>query len=180
MAELCFLLSYRSSKWLRWLEKTKADDLGLKMHEHYNNTAAVINASLQITNKHGVYIATHRDRLKDGSFWKVNMHDIKGKAIHTLPDKWASFSNVTDIIKAAMYPNVLPSSTNPTRSYTINTIDAHLDMLMICHHLNKNVPEDLVFVDWRNRLKGLEQKIFLMIWVYLARWAMISCDGKSG
>ena len=132
-------------------EQIAAGALGLKIHEDWGSTPAVIDASLQIADKHDVQVAIHTDTLNEAGFLESTIAAIGGRVIHTYHTEGAGGGHAPDIIKAAMYPNVLPSSTNPTRPYTVNTIDEHLDMLMVCHHLNKSVPEDVAFADSRIR-----------------------------
>ncbi|WP_037587259.1 urease subunit alpha [Stenoxybacter acetivorans] len=132
-------------------EQIEAGALGLKIHEDWGSTAAVIDASLTIADEMDVQIAIHTDTLNEGGFLEDTMRAIDGRVIHTFHTEGAGGGHAPDIIKAAMYPNVLPASTNPTRPFTINTIDEHLDMLMVCHHLDKRVPEDVAFADSRIR-----------------------------
>jgi urease subunit alpha len=132
-------------------EQIAAGALGLKIHEDWGATAAVIDASLQVADEMDVQVAIHTDTLNEGGFLEDTMHAINGRVIHTFHTEGAGGGHAPDIIKAAMYPNVLPASTNPTRPFTVNTIDEHLDMLMVCHHLDKSVPEDVAFADSRIR-----------------------------
>ncbi|MCO6517374.1 urease subunit alpha [Snodgrassella sp.] len=132
-------------------EQVAAGALGLKIHEDWGATAAVIHASLQIADEMDVQVAIHTDTLNEGGFLEDTMQAIDGRVIHTFHTEGAGGGHAPDIIKAAMYPNVLPASTNPTRPFTVNTIDEHLDMLMVCHHLDKNVAEDVAFADSRIR-----------------------------
>lgn len=132
-------------------EQIAAGALGLKIHEDWGATAAVIDASLQVADEMDVQVAIHTDTLNEGGFLEDTMLAIDGRVIHTFHTEGAGGGHAPDIIKAAMYPNVLPASTNPTRPFTVNTIDEHLDMLMVCHHLDKNVAEDVAFADSRIR-----------------------------
>lgn len=132
-------------------EQIVAGALGLKIHEDWGATAAVIDASLQVADEMDVQVAIHTDTLNEGGFLEDTMQAIDGRVIHTFHTEGAGGGHAPDIIKAAMYPNVLPASTNPTRPFTVNTIDEHLDMLMVCHHLDKNVAEDVAFADSRIR-----------------------------
>ncbi|HWV31570.1 MAG TPA: urease subunit alpha [Dyadobacter sp.] len=132
-------------------EQIEAGALGLKIHEDWGATPAVIDASLTIADKLDVQVAIHTDTLNEAGFLEDTMNAINGRVIHTFHTEGAGGGHAPDIIKAAMYPNVLPASTNPTRPYTKNTIDEHLDMLMVCHHLSKNIPEDVAFADSRIR-----------------------------
>jgi urease subunit alpha len=132
-------------------EQIEAGAVGLKIHEDWGSTTAVIDASLKVADKYDVQVAIHTDTLNEGGFLEDTIAAIKGRVIHTFHTEGAGGGHAPDIIKAAMYPNVLPSSTNPTRPYTVNTIDEHLDMLMVCHHLDKTVAEDVSFADSRIR-----------------------------
>lgn len=132
-------------------EQIAAGALGLKIHEDWGATAAVIDASLQVADEMDVQVAIHTDTLNEGGFLEDTMQAIDSRVIHTFHTEGAGGGHAPDIIKAAMYPNVLPASTNPTRPFTVNTIDEHLDMLMVCHHLDKNVAEDVAFADSRIR-----------------------------
>lgn len=147
-------------------EQVEAGALGVKIHEDWGATPATIDAALKVADKYDVQVAIHTDTLNEAGFLEDTMRAIDGRVIHTFHTEGAGGGHAPDIIKAAMYPNVLPASTNPTRPYTINTIDEHLDMLMVCHHLSKNIPEDVAFADSRIRPKLLLQKIFCTIWAY--------------
>ena len=132
-------------------EQIEAGALGVKIHEDWGATPAVIDRALSIADKYDVQVAIHTDTLNEAGFLEDTMEAIKGRVIHTFHTEGAGGGHAPDIIKAAMYPNVLPASTNPTRPYTKNTIDEHLDMLMVCHHLSKDIPEDVAFADSRIR-----------------------------
>ena len=157
-------------------EQIEAGALGLKIHEDWGSTTAVINASLQIADKHDVQVAIHTDTLNEGGFLEDTINAINGRVIHTFHTEGAGGGHAPDIIKAAMYPNVLPSSTNPTRPYTINTIDEHLDMLMVCHHLDKNVPEDVAFADSRIRPETIAAEDILHD---MGVFSMMSSDSQA-
>ncbi len=132
-------------------EQIAAGALGLKIHEDWGATPAVIDAALRVADEMDVQVAIHTDTLNESGFLEDTMRAIDGRVIHTFHTEGAGGGHAPDIIKAAMYPNVLPASTNPTRPFTVNTIDEHLDMLMVCHHLDKRVPEDIAFADSRIR-----------------------------
>lgn len=132
-------------------EQIEAGALGLKIHEDWGATPATIDASLKTADKYDIQVAIHTDTLNESGFLEDTIKAIDGRVIHTFHTEGAGGGHAPDIIKAAMYPNILPSSTNPTRPFTINTIDEHLDMLMVCHHLDKSVPEDVSFADSRIR-----------------------------
>ncbi|MFI3277912.1 MAG: urease subunit alpha [Rikenellaceae bacterium] len=132
-------------------EQVEAGALGLKIHEDWGSTPAVIDAALKVADKYDVQVAIHTDTLNEAGFLEDTMEAIAGRVIHTYHTEGAGGGHAPDIIRAAMFPNVLPASTNPTRPFTRNTVDEHLDMLMVCHHLSKNIPEDVAFADSRIR-----------------------------
>ena len=132
-------------------EQIEAGALGLKIHEDWGATPAVIDSALKVADEMDIQVAIHTDTLNESGFLEDTMKAIDGRVIHTFHTEGAGGGHAPDIIKAAMYPNVLPASTNPTRPFTKNTIDEHLDMLMVCHHLDKRVPEDVAFADSRIR-----------------------------
>lgn len=132
-------------------EQIEAGAIGLKIHEDWGATPATIDASLKVADKYDVQVAIHSDTLNEAGFLEDTMKAIAGRVIHTFHTEGAGGGHAPDIIKAAMHPNVLPASTNPTRPFTKNTVDEHLDMLMVCHHLSKNIPEDVAFADSRIR-----------------------------
>jgi urease subunit alpha len=157
-------------------EQIEAGALGLKIHEDWGSTAAVIDASLRMADKHDIQIAIHTDTLNEGGFLEDTIAAIDGRVIHTFHTEGAGGGHAPDIIKAAMYQNVLPSSTNPTRPFTINTIDEHLDMLMVCHHLDKNVPEDVSFADSRIRPETIAAEDILHD---MGVFSMMSSDSQA-
>lgn len=132
-------------------EQVEAGALGVKIHEDWGATPAVIDASLKVADAYDVQVAIHTDTLNEAGYLEDTINAINGRVIHTFHTEGAGGGHAPDIIKAAMYANVLPASTNPTRPYTTNTIDEHLDMLMVCHHLSKDIPEDVAFADSRIR-----------------------------
>ena len=157
-------------------EQIEAGALGLKIHEDWGSTTAVINAALQIADKYDVQVAIHTDTLNEGGFLEDTINAINGRVIHTFHTEGAGGGHAPDIIKAAMYTNILPSSTNPTRPYTTNTIDEHLDMLMVCHHLDKNVPEDVAFADSRIRPETIAAEDILHD---MGVFSMMSSDSQA-
>jgi urease subunit alpha len=157
-------------------EQIEAGALGLKIHEDWGSTAAVIDASLQVADELDIQVAIHTDTLNEGGFLEDTMAAINGRVIHTFHTEGAGGGHAPDIIKAAMYNNVLPSSTNPTRPYTINTIDEHLDMLMVCHHLDKSVPEDVAFADSRIRPETIAAEDILHD---MGVFSMMSSDSQA-
>ena len=124
---------------------------GFKLHEDWGTTPAVIDACLRVADASGVQVAIHTDTLNEAGFVEETLRAIAGRSIHAYHTEGAGGGHAPDIITVASHPNVLPSSTNPTRPYTRNTLSEHLDMLMVCHHLNSAVPEDLAFAESRIR-----------------------------
>jgi urease subunit alpha len=124
---------------------------GFKLHEDWGTTPAAIDACLRVADASGVQVAIHTDTLNEAGFVGETLAAIAGRSIHAYHTEGAGGGHAPDIITVASHPNVLPSSTNPTRPYTRNTLDEHLDMLMVCHHLNSAVPEDLAFAESRIR-----------------------------
>jgi urease subunit alpha len=124
---------------------------GFKLHEDWGTTPAVIDASLRVADAAGVQVNIHTDTLNEAGFVEETLRAIGGRSIHAYHTEGAGGGHAPDIITVASHPNVLPSSTNPTRPYTANTLPEHLDMLMVCHHLNSAVPEDLAFAESRIR-----------------------------
>jgi urease subunit alpha len=157
-------------------EQIEAGACGLKIHEDWGSTPAVIDASLKVADEYDVQIAIHTDTLNEGGFLEDTIKAINNRVIHTFHTEGAGGGHAPDIIKAAMYPNILPSSTNPTRPFTINTIDEHLDMLMVCHHLDKNVPEDVAFADSRIRPETIAAEDILHD---MGVFSMMSSDSQA-
>ncbi len=157
-------------------EQIEAGALGLKIHEDWGSTAAVIDAALRVADKLDVQVAIHTDTLNEAGFLEDTMAAINGRVIHTFHTEGAGGGHAPDIIKAAMYPNILPSSTNPTRPFTVNTIDEHLDMLMVCHHLDKTVAEDVSFADSRIRPETIAAEDILQD---MGVFSMMSSDSQA-
>jgi len=132
-------------------EQLRAGAAGFKLHEDWGSTPAAIDACLTVAQAAGVQVAIHTDTLNEAGYLESTLEAIGGRPIHTYHTEGAGGGHAPDIIKVASHPNVLPSSTNPTRPYTRNTLDEHLDMLMVCHHLNSSIPEDLAFASSRIR-----------------------------
>ena len=158
------------------VEQIEAGAIGLKIHEDWGSTPAVIDASLQVADLYDVQVAIHTDTLNEAGFLEDTINAINGRVIHTYHTEGAGGGHAPDIIKAAMYPNILPSSTNPTRPYTVNTIDEHLDMLMVCHHLDKSVPEDVAFADSRIRPETIAAEDILHD---MGVFSMMSSDSQA-
>ncbi|OQP62395.1 urease subunit alpha [Niastella vici] len=157
-------------------EQIAAGALGLKIHEDWGSTPAVIDAALRIADQFDVQVAIHTDTLNEAGFLEDTINAINGRVIHTYHTEGAGGGHAPDIIKAAMYPHVLPSSTNPTRPFTVNTIDEHLDMLMVCHHLDKSVPEDVSFADSRIRPETIAAEDILHD---MGVFSMMSSDSQA-
>jgi urease subunit alpha len=136
-------------------EQVEAGACGLKAHEDWGTTPAVIDAALHVADEMDVQLAIHTDTLNEAGFVEDTIAAIGGRTIHTFHTEGAGGGHAPDIIRIAALPNVLPSSTNPTRPYTVNTLDEHLDMLMVCHHLNPGVPEDVAFAESRIRAETM-------------------------
>ncbi|MCO5995305.1 urease subunit alpha [Actinoallomurus rhizosphaericola] len=124
---------------------------GFKLHEDWGSTPAAIDACLRVADASGVQVALHSDTLNEAGYVESTLNAIDGRSVHAYHTEGAGGGHAPDIIRVAAHPNVLPSSTNPTRPHTVNTLDEHLDMLMVCHHLNPAVPEDLAFAESRIR-----------------------------
>jgi urease subunit alpha len=132
-------------------EQVRAGAIGLKLHEDWGTTPAAIDTCLTVAEDLDVQVAIHTDTLNESGFVEDSIAAFKGRTIHTFHSEGAGGGHAPDIIRVAGEPNVLPSSTNPTRPFTVNTIDEHLDMLMVCHHLDSKIPEDVAFAESRIR-----------------------------
>ena len=132
-------------------EQLRGGAAGFKLHEDWGTTPAAIDACLTVAQAAGVQVAIHTDTLNEAGYLESTLAAIGGRPIHTYHTEGAGGGHAPDIIRVAAHANVLPSSTNPTRPYTVNTLDEHLDMLMVCHHLNPTIPEDLAFAESRIR-----------------------------
>jgi urease subunit alpha len=137
------------------IEQVVAGACGLKDHEDWGTTPSAIDCSLRVADEYDVQVAIHTDTLNESGFVEDTIAAIGGRTIHTYHTEGAGGGHAPDIIKIAGEPNALPSSTNPTRPYTVNTLDEHLDMLMVCHHLNPAVPEDVAFAESRIRAETI-------------------------
>jgi urease subunit alpha len=133
------------------VEQIAAGAIGLKLHEDWGTTPAAIDTALSVADEYDVQVAIHTDTLNESGFVEDTLAAFKGRTIHTYHSEGAGGGHAPDILKVCAQPNVLPSSTNPTMPYTVNTLDEHLDMLMVCHHLNSQVPEDVAFAESRIR-----------------------------
>jgi urease subunit alpha len=143
------------SKGETLIEELAAGAGGFKMHEDWGATAASIDTALTVADEYDVQLAIHTDSLNEGAYVDDTIDTIDGRTVHTYHTEGAGGGHAPDIMKIAGEPNVLPSSTNPTRPYTVNTIDEHLDMVMVTHHLNPKVPEDVAFAESRIRAETI-------------------------
>ncbi|WP_182407027.1 urease subunit alpha [Psychrobacter sp. GP33] len=157
-------------------EQLDAGAIGLKIHEDWGSTPAVIDCCLAVAEEYDVQIAIHTDTLNESGFVDDTLGAFKGRTIHTYHTEGAGGGHAPDILKACSLSNVLPSSTNPTRPYTVNTVDEHLDMLMVCHHLDPNIPEDVAFADSRIRKETIAAEDILQD---LGVISMISSDSQA-
>ncbi len=157
-------------------EQILAGAMGLKLHEDWGTTPAAIDCCLSVAEKYDVQVAIHTDTLNESGFVEDTLAAFQGRTIHTYHTEGAGGGHAPDIIKACGLPNVLPSSTNPTRPYTINTVDEHLDMLMVCHHLDPSIPEDVAFAESRIRRETIAAEDILHD---LGAFSMISSDSQA-
>jgi urease subunit alpha len=157
-------------------EQIKAGVIGLKLHEDWGTTPAAIDNCLAVAERFDVQVAIHTDTLNESGFVEDTIAAFKGRAIHTYHTEGAGGGHAPDIIRACGVANVLPSSTNPTRPYTVNTIDEHLDMLMVCHHLDPGIAEDVAFAESRIRRETIAAEDILHD---LGAFSMISSDSQA-
>jgi len=157
-------------------EQIAAGAMGLKLHEDWGTTPAAIDCCLDVAERMDVQVAIHTDTLNESGFVETTLAALKGRTIHTYHTEGAGGGHAPDIIRACGLPNVLPSSTNPTRPYTVNTVAEHLDMLMVCHHLDPNIPEDVAFAESRIRRETIAAEDILHD---LGAFAMIASDSQA-
>jgi len=157
-------------------EQIQAGAIGLKLHEDWGTTPAAIDNCLAVADKMDVQVAIHTDTLNESGFVEATIRAFKDRTIHTFHTEGAGGGHAPDIIKVAGLPNVLPSSTNPTRPYTVNTIAEHLDMLMVCHHLDAGVAEDVAFAESRIRKETIAAEDILHD---LGAFSMMSSDSQA-
>lgn len=157
-------------------EQVEAGAMGLKLHEDWGTTPAAIDCCLSVADEMDVQVAIHSDTLNESGFVEATLDAFKGRTIHTFHTEGAGGGHAPDIIKAAGLPNVLPSSTNPTMPYTVNTIDEHLDMLMVCHHLDPAIAEDIAFAESRIRRETIAAEDILHD---LGAFSMMSSDSQA-
>ncbi|NVJ92270.1 MAG: urease subunit alpha, partial [Methylocystaceae bacterium] len=158
------------------VEQVQAGAIGLKLHEDWGTTPAAIDNCLSVADEMDVQVAIHTDTLNESGFVEHTRAAFKGRTIHTFHTEGAGGGHAPDIIKLCGEHNVLPSSTNPTRPFTVNTIDEHLDMLMVCHHLDPNIPEDVAFAESRIRRETIAAEDILHD---LGAFSMISSDSQA-
>jgi len=157
-------------------EQIEAGAMGLKLHEDWGTTPAAIDCCLSVADEMDVQVAIHSDTLNESGFVETTLAAFKGRTIHTYHTEGAGGGHAPDIIRAAGLPNVLPSSTNPTMPYTVNTIDEHLDMLMVCHHLDPAIAEDIAFAESRIRRETIAAEDILHD---LGAFSMMSSDSQA-
>lgn len=158
------------------VEQVAAGAMGLKLHEDWGTTPAAIDNCLTVADSTDIQVAIHTDTLNESGFLEDTLAAFKDRAIHTYHTEGAGGGHAPDIIKACGEANVLPSSTNPTRPYTVNTIDEHLDMLMVCHHLDSKIPEDVAFAESRIRRETIAAEDILHD---LGAFSMIASDSQA-
>jgi urease subunit alpha len=157
-------------------EQILAGACGLKLHEDWGTTPATIDCCLAVADRFDVQVGLHTDTLNESGFVEATIAAFKGRTIHAFHTEGAGGGHAPDIIRIASLPNVLPSSTNPTRPYTINTVAEHLDMLMVCHHLNPRIPEDIAFAESRIRKETIAAEDILHD---LGVFSMMSSDSQA-
>jgi len=157
-------------------EQISAGAIGLKLHEDWGTTPAAIDNCLTVAENFDVQVAIHTDTLNESGFVEDSIAAMGGRTIHTYHTEGAGGGHAPDIIKAAGFAHVLPSSTNPTRPYTVNTVDEHLDMLMVCHHLSPSIPEDVAFAESRIRRETIAAEDILHD---LGAFSMIASDSQA-
>jgi len=157
-------------------EQIEAGAIGLKLHEDWGTTPAAIDCALSVAEEYDVQVAIHTDTLNEAGFVEESIRAFKGRTIHTYHTEGAGGGHAPDIIRVCGEPNCLPSSTNPTMPFTVNTMDEHLDMLMVCHHLNPKIPEDLAFAESRIRAETIAAEDVLHD---LGAISMMSSDSQA-
>ncbi|MEG3929890.1 urease subunit alpha [Microcoleus sp. T2B6] len=173
---LGFLGKGNSSQPQGLVEQIFAGAMGLKLHEDWGTTPATIDTCLSVADEYDVQVAIHTDTLNEAGFVEATIAAFKNRAIHTYHTEGAGGGHAPDIIKVCGQANVLPSSTNPTRPYTVNTLEEHLDMLMVCHHLDRGIPEDVAFAESRIRRETIAAEDILHD---LGAFSMISSDSQA-
>ncbi|VXD19330.1 urease alpha subunit [Planktothrix serta PCC 8927] len=173
---LGFLGKGNSSQPQGLVEQIVAGAMGLKLHEDWGTTPAAIDTCLKVADEYDIQVAIHTDTLNEAGFVETTIEAFKNRVIHTYHTEGAGGGHAPDIIKVCGQKNVLPSSTNPTRPYTMNTLEEHLDMLMVCHHLDRNIPEDVAFAESRIRRETIAAEDILHD---LGAFSMIASDSQA-
>ncbi|MCT7962059.1 urease subunit alpha [Laspinema sp. D1] len=173
---LGFMGKGNSSRPRALVEQVLAGAMGLKLHEDWGTTPAAIDTCLTVADEYDVQVAIHTDTLNEAGFVEQTIAAFKDRTIHTYHTEGAGGGHAPDIIKVCGQKNVLPSSTNPTRPYTVNTLEEHLDMLMVCHHLDRSIPEDVAFAESRIRRETIAAEDILHD---LGAFSMISSDSQA-
>ncbi|OCA85030.1 urease subunit alpha [Pseudobacillus wudalianchiensis] len=158
------------------IEQVKAGVIGLKVHEDWGATGSSLDHALRVADEYDIQVALHADTLNESGFMEQTMAAVKDRVLHMYHTEGAGGGHAPDLIKSAGYHNILPSSTNPTLPYTVNTIDEHLDMVMVCHHLNPSVPEDIAFADSRIRRETIAAEDILHD---MGVFSMVSSDSQA-
>ncbi|HEY8382599.1 MAG TPA: urease subunit alpha [Microvirga sp.] len=158
------------------VEMVRAGACAMKLHEDWGTTPAAIDNCLSVADDHDIQVMIHTDTLNESGFVEDTVRAFKGRTIHAFHTEGAGGGHAPDIIKVAGLPNVLPSSTNPTRPFTVNTLDEHLDMLMVCHHLDPSIPEDLAFAESRIRKETIAAEDILHD---IGALSMMSSDSQA-
>jgi urease subunit alpha len=173
---LAFAGKGNAAKPASLIEMVQAGASCLKLHEDWGTTPATIDCALSVADDHDVQVMIHTDTLNESGFVEDTIAAFKGRTIHAFHTEGAGGGHAPDIIKVAGLPNVLPSSTNPTRPFTVNTLEEHLDMLMVCHHLDPNIPEDIAFAESRIRRETIAAEDILHD---LGALSMLSSDSQA-
>ncbi len=173
---LGFLGKGNASQGTALEEQIEAGAMGLKLHEDWGTTPSAIDTCLSVADEYDVQVAIHTDTLNESGFVEDTLAAIKNRTIHTYHTEGAGGGHAPDIIKACGRRNILPSSTNPTRPYTVNTVDEHLDMLMVCHHLDPNIAEDIAFAESRIRRETIAAEDILHD---MGAFSMIASDSQA-
>jgi urease subunit alpha len=171
-----FLGKGNSAQTAGLIEQVTAGAMGLKLHEDWGTTPAAIDTCLTVADDYDIQVAIHTDTLNESGFVENTVAAFKHRTIHTYHTEGAGGGHAPDIIKVCAEANVLPSSTNPTRPYTVNTLEEHLDMLMVCHHLSRSIPEDVAFAESRIRRETIAAEDILHDW---GAFSMIASDSQA-
>ena len=173
---LCFYGKGNASEPTALVEQVRAGACGLKLHEDWGTTPAAIDTCLSVADEWDVGVAIHTDTLNESGYLETTTAAFRNRTIHAFHTEGAGGGHAPDIIRLCGEPNVLPSSTNPTRPFTVNTVDEHLDMLMVCHHLDPNIPEDVAFAESRIRRETIAAEDILHD---LGAFSMIASDSQA-